>query len=220
MSTRERPLDRGHRLATADRIRIGNELRVARHVLGRSLESVGAEARLSGQHVGRIERGTVGAVSVDQLARVGAIVGLDVRIRAYPGPAAVIDAAQVALLGRLRPRLADHLGFRIEVPLPVPGDQRAWDAMIDRLLGLADRLPVEAESRLVDVQAQVRRIMLKVRDGGLEHVLVIVSDTRRNREAISGVSSSLLGDFPIPPRRALAALAAGKHPGGSSIVLL
>ncbi len=220
MSTRERPIDRGHRLATADRIRIGSELRVARHVLGRSLDSVGAEARLSGQHVGRIERGTVASVSVDQLARVGAIVGLDVRIRTYPGPAAVIDAAQVALLGRLRPRLADHLGFRTEVPLPIAGDQRAWDAMIDRLLGLADRLPVEAESRLVDVQAQVRRIMLKVRDGGLEHVLVIVSDTRRNRDAISGAASSLLGNFPIPPRRALASLAAGRHPGGSSIVLL
>jgi len=175
---------------------------------------------MSGAHVGRIERGVVATVSLDQLASIGAVVGLDVRVRAYPGPAAIVDAGQVALLGRLRERLPDHLGFRAEVPLPFRGDQRAWDAMIDRLLGLSDHLPVEAESRLIDVQAQVRRIMLKLRDSGLAHVLVVVSDTRRNREALAAAASAVLGDFPIPPRRALRALAAGHHPGGSSIIRL
>lgn len=220
MSTRERSIDRGHRLATTDRVRIGNELRVARQILGRSLDSVGTEARLSGPHVGRIERGVVASVSVEQLACIGAIVGLDIRVRAYPGPTSIVDAAQIALLGRLHERLASHLGFRTEVPLPIRGDQRAWDAMIDRLIGSSEHLPVEAEARLIDVQAQVRRIMLKLRDSGLADVLVIVSDTRRNREALAGAASSLLGDFPLPARRVLPALAAGHHPGGSSIILL
>ena len=175
---------------------------------------------MSGTHVGRIERGVVSTVSVAQLATLGAIVGLDIRVRAYPSPATVIDAGQVALLGRLRERLPPQLGFRTEVPLPIRADQRAWDAMIDRLLGVRGLLPVEAETRLVDGQAQVRRIMLKLRDSGLEHVLVVISDTRRNREALAAAASSLLADFPIPPRRALSALAAGHHPGGSAIVLL
>jgi transcriptional regulator with XRE-family HTH domain len=220
MSTRERLIDRGRRNATADRIKIGHEIRVARAILGRSLDSVGADAGMSGVHVGRIERGVVATVGIDQLARLGALVGLDVRVRAYPAPGAVVDAGQVALLGRLRGRLPSQLGLRTEVPLPIRGDQRAWDAMIDRLLGADDHLPVEAESRLVDGQAQIRRIMLKLRDSGLDHVLVVVSDTRRNREAMAGAASSLLADFPIPPRRALAALGAGQHPGGSAIVLL
>jgi hypothetical protein len=48
--------------------------------------------------------------------------------------------------------------------------------MIDRLLGTADQLPVEAESRLIDIQGQTRRTMLKLRDSRLEHVLLVVSD--------------------------------------------
>jgi hypothetical protein len=170
--------------------------------------------------VSKIERGIVPTVSIEQLARLGAAVGLDVRVRAYPGPSPILDAAQMALLGRLRARLPKHLLFRTEVPLPSLGDQRAWDASISRLVGIADVLPVEAETRLVDGQAQFRRISLKLRDSGLEHVLVVLADTRRNRGVLRSASSILSGDFPVSPRRALAALSAGHHPGGSAIVLI
>jgi len=220
MSTRERPVDRGRRLATADRIRIGHELRVARQVVGESVHVVGSAIEMSGMQVSRIERGILPTVSIEQLARLGAAVGLDVRVRAYPGPSPVLDAAQMALLGRLRARLPKHLLFRTEVPLPSVGDQRAWDAYISRLVGIADVLPVEAETRLVDGQAQFRRISLKLRDSGLEHVLVVLADTRRNRDVLRSASSILDGDFPVSPRRALAALSAGHHPGGSAIVLI
>ena len=220
MSTGERPIDRGRRLATADRLRIGHELRVARHILGASVHTIGPAAGMSGAQVARIERGALRTVSVDQLARIGAVVGLDVRVRAYPGSDPTLDAGQIALLGRLRERLASDLGFRTEVPLPIAGDKRAWDAMIDRLRGLAAHLPVEAETRIVDGQAQVRKITLKLRDSGLDAVLVAVSDTRGNRRALAAAGSILLADFPIPGRRALSALAAGEHPGGSAVVLL
>jgi transcriptional regulator with XRE-family HTH domain len=220
MSTRERPIDRGRRIAAADRFRIGSEFRVARHVVGKSLDEIGRACGMSASQVGRIERAALQSVSVDQLARLGAAVGLDVRVRAYPGPDPVLDAGQVALLGRLRDRLHPGLGFRTEVPLPIVGDQRAWDAMIDRLRGESSVLPVEAESRLIDGQGQVRRVMLKLRDSGLEHVLLIVADTRRNREALAAAAATVLADFPISPRRALAAVAAGDHPGGSALVVL
>ena len=220
VSTRERPIDRGRRLATADRIRIGYELRVARQILGESVHVVGRAIEMSGMQVSRIERGIVPTISVEQLARLGAAVGLDVRVRAYPGPSPVLDASQMALLGRLRARLPKHLLFRTEVPLPSIGDQRAWDASIGRLVGIADVLPVEAETRLVDGQAQFRRIALKLRDSGLEHVLVVLADTRRNRDVLRSAASILVGDFPVSPRRALAALSAGHHPGGSAIVLI
>jgi transcriptional regulator with XRE-family HTH domain len=220
MATRERPIDRGRRIATGDRLRVGSDFRVARHVLGRSIESVAGTVGISAAQVSRIERGTHTAVTVDQLARIGAAIGLDVRVRAYPGPDPTLDAGQIALLARLRDRLAPVLGFRAEVPLPILGDQRAWDAMIDRLIGISPFLPVEAESRLIDGQAQVRRVMLKLRDSGLEHVLLVVSDTKRNRDALSAASSTILADLPVSPRRALAALGAGRHPGGSALVVL
>ena len=220
MSTRERPIDRGRRLATGDRLRIGHELRVARRIAGKSVHVVGSAAGMSGAQVARIERAALPTVSVDQLARLGAVVGLDVRVRAFPGPDPTLDAGQTALLKRLQARLATNLGFRTEVPLPISGDQRAWDAVIDRLRGITPVLPVEAESRFVDGQAQTRRISLKLRDSGLEFVLLVVADTRANRQVLNGAASTLLADFPVPARRALAALRAGDHPGGSAIVLL
>jgi transcriptional regulator with XRE-family HTH domain len=202
-----------------DRLRIGHELRVARHIVGQSLDQVAASSGMSPSQVGRIERGTLAAVSIEQVARIGAVVGLDVRVRAYPGPDPLLESGQIAVLGRLRDRLHPDLGFRTEVPLPVVGDQRAWDAMIDARRG-AWHLPVEAESRLLDGQAQIRRIMLKLRDSGMEHIIVVVADTRRNRDAVAAAASTILADFPIPQRRALAALSAGQHPGGSALVLL
>jgi transcriptional regulator with XRE-family HTH domain len=220
MSTRERPIDRGHRLAAADRLRVGHELRMARQIAGRSLASVARSSGLSKSQASRIERAEHPSVSVDQLARLGAAVGLDVRVRAYPGPDLLLDAGQLALIGRLRERLAPQLTFRTEVPLPTPGDQRAWDGVIGKLVGHTDRLPVEAETRWLDAQAQLRRLMLKLRDSGFQHVLLVLADTKRNRQALAAAGSILLADFPVPSRGALAALARGEHPGGSAIVLL
>jgi len=114
--------------------------------------------------------------------------------------------------------------MRTEVPLPIQGDLRAWDGVLHGLLGIdggaAPALPTEAESRLIDIQSQTRRIMLKLRDSGMDAVLLIVADTRNNREAIRAARSSLVGDFPIAARTALRELRAGRHPGGSALVVL
>jgi transcriptional regulator with XRE-family HTH domain len=220
MATRERPIDRGRRLATADRIAVGREIRVGRQAVGKSLEDVSRTSHVSSTQVSLIERGEHRFVTVERLATLGATVGLDVRIRAYPGPDPSLDSGQVAALNRLHGRLHPRLGFRTEVPLPIPGDQRAWDAMISNLVGAASELPVDVDTRMLDIQAQVRRVMLKLRDTGLEGVLFVLADTRRNREALAASGAALLADFSVSPRRALRALADGRHPGGSALVLL
>ena len=94
------------------------------------------------------------------------------------------------------------------------------DRIIDRLTGVSKYLPVEADTRLVDGQGQLRRVMLKLRDSGLEHVLLILADTRSNREALAATPSTFAVDFPVRPGGPLAALAAGEHPGGSALLLL
>jgi hypothetical protein len=178
---------------------------------------------MSGSQVSRIERGRLPAVSVDQLARVGAAVGLDVRVRSYPGPDPIRDAPQNALMDRLRGHLHPGLTMPTEVPLPIPGDLRAWDGMIRGLAGepvLPPRLPVEAETRVTDLQAQTRRIWLKARAADEPFVLLVVSDTRHNRQSVRAAANAIRTAFPIPARRALAALATGRHPGGSAIVFL
>lgn len=115
---------------------------------------------MSYSQVGRVERGALPSASVGQLARIGAEVGLDVRVRAYPGPAPLRDAGQLALTDRLRDRLHTAVRFRTEVPLAVESDQRAWDGVLSRFTDGGAPLRVEAETRIHDAQAQLRRISL------------------------------------------------------------
>lgn len=190
---------------------------------GLTLARVGQATAMSASQISRLERGGLPSASVDQLARVGAVVGLDVRARAYPGPDPLRDAGQVAVLDRLRVRLHADLSLPREVPLAIPGDLRAWDAMIRGLRGeptLPSKLPVEAETRIADHQAQTRRIWLKARDAGEPYVLLVVADTQRNRASVRAAGDAIRESFPIPAREALSALAAGVHPGGSALVFL
>ena len=104
-----------------------------------------------------------------------------------------------------------------EVPLPNPGDRRAWDAMI-RLAQV--RVGVEAETRARDAQELQRRLALKRRDGGVEHLILLLADTRHNRAFLRAAGESLRADFPLSGRAVLDRLAAAQDPGGSAIVLL
>lgn len=176
---------------------------------------------MSYSQVGRIERAVLRSVTAIQLARVGAVVGLDVRVKAYPGPASIRDAAQVALIGRFRTHLHRSLSLRLEVPIPIVGDQRAWDAVVAGLVdGPGASIPVECETRLHDLQAQLRRMQLKCRDAQAKDVLLVVAGTRGNRRVLREAASLLEDLFPVDGRQALAALGAGRYPAGSALILL
>jgi transcriptional regulator with XRE-family HTH domain len=217
---RERAADRGSRLARRDLVTVGVDLRTARITSGKTLREVGTAVGMSYSNVGRIERAALPSATVTQLARIGAVVGLDIRVRAYPGPNPLRDAGQIAMFDRLRGRLAPFLVMRNEVPLPVEGDLRAWDAMIVGFVPAADPLHAEGETRLYDAQAQLRRIALKARDAGVDAVLLVIADTPRNRAAVRAAGPMITESYPIPPRVALAALAGGRHPGGSALVFV
>jgi transcriptional regulator with XRE-family HTH domain len=194
------------------------ELREARLAAGLSQLAVGDAARMSYSEVSRIERARLPGVSVDQFCRLFAVVGLDFSARSYPFGLPLRDAAQVALLARFEAVLHPSLRLRREVPLPNNSDLRAWDAVI---YGAGPAVAVEAETRLRDVQALLRRIGLKNRDGDgdVARLILLVADTRTNRRVL-GETQSLFGEFPVGPRSALAALRSGSDPGGSGIVIL
>jgi hypothetical protein len=103
------------------------------------------------------------------------------------------------------------------VPLRIPGDRRAWDAAV---LGGDWHIPVDAESRLRDVQACSRRTALKRRDDRQDVVILLVADTRNNRRALRFAAPDLIVDFPLPGAQAIASLEAGRRPAASAIVLL
>lgn len=222
MSTRERAASRGSRIAREDLVRIGAEFRNARVGAGLSLVAVGRAVGLSKSHLARIERAQVLNIGMQHLVRIGAVLGLDVRIRAYPGGDPLRDAGHVRLGGRFRGRLHPGIRVRAERLLPNIADARAWDQWLDGWPagGNRDGLAAELETRITDYQALMRRLNRKVRDGGVSSVLLIVADTPTNRRAIAAAGAQVAADFPVSARMALASLAAGERPVGSALIFI
>ena len=217
MTSRQDRASDGRSFARSIRWTMGQELRGARLTCGLSQLAAGAAADMSHAQFGRIERAELRELTVDQLSRACAAVGLRLAVRAYPDGDPVRDAAQLALLARFQALLPSGTGWRTEVPLPITGDRRAWDA-IATLASVT--LGVEAETRLRDVQALDRRLALKMRDGGLERIVLVVSDTRSNRRALDIHRDALRSLLPLDGRDILRALRSGRLPEASGILLV
>lgn len=216
MGTKSGVTDRARRRIAEDDWQVRADIAGARRNSGLSQDAVGALCGISGSAAGRIESGATRIVDVRTLAAMAAAVGLDLRLRAYPAGDAIRDAGQLRLLERLKARIYPGLRWATEVPLPLKGDFRAWDAMIG---GPDWRIPIEAETALDDLQATERKLALKRRDGDVDHVILLVADTSRNRRALGSAPAAFF-DFPLRTREILAALRDGRDPGGSGIVIL
>jgi transcriptional regulator with XRE-family HTH domain len=215
MTTRERPADRGRRRARENRARLAADIRRARIAAGLSLRQTAEAAGLDHAQISRFERGAH-ELRLEDIGAIAAIVGLDVAIRAYPVGDAIRDIAHARLLDRLRRQLHPSLRWHTEVPFPGPADLRAWDAVT----GTRDwRLGIEAETVVDDTQALDRKLQIKRRDGLVDHILLLVADTPRNRRNLAAAPAAF-GEFSRDARTILRALRAGEDPRGSGIVIL
>ena len=160
MPATERRIDRALRETEQALANIGKDIRQARLEHGLSQETTARAAGVSPAAISRLERGVARRVPLEVVARIAIVVGLVLSVRAFPMGAALRDAAHLALLGRLRAILPAIARWQTEVPVPKPGDLRAWDALI-RLAGVP--IGVEAETRARDAQSLQRRIALKHR---------------------------------------------------------
>jgi len=217
MASKIRQLDVGTARAAELIRRAGGEIRQARTDRGLSVGAAGRAARLWTSTVSRIERGLVARVSVYDLARLHAVVGLELSIRSYPAGQPVRDLAHGSLLADFRRCLYGSIRWTIEVPLPISGDLRAWDAQVR---GESWVYGVEAETAPRDAQAVVRRLQLKERDGRVDGVLLIVRKTLQTRRFLNEAGQLLQGAFPIDGVRAIELLRAGVDPGGSAVIIL
>jgi hypothetical protein len=172
---------------------------------------------VSAAEITRIERAEAEWLSVVTATKICAVVGLDLAVRAFPGGRPLRDSRHNVVLERLHARLHPSLGWSLEVPLPNPGDQRAWDAVIK---GGGWRFGVECELNPIDGQALLRRIHLKHKDGLVDGVILLMPDTRQTRIFRREFASSLSDEFPISSSVALKKLAAGLSPGGSALVVI
>lgn len=193
---------------------LGRELRLARVARGLSQRLVAQAVGISQTQYSRIERG-IYRTEVVVLARISAAVGLDLSIRLYPGGEPIRDAAHVRLLERFRALVGEAWRWAAEVPLPMPGDRRAWDRL---LTGAGIRIGIEAETRPTDMQDLQRRLALKKRDGGVDRLILVLPNTAWCRQLLR--LNDIETTFPVPGAVALRALAAGRDPGGDAIILI
>jgi transcriptional regulator with XRE-family HTH domain len=217
VGTRERRVDVGAARGRSLTATVLAELRNARHDRGLGGADIAREIGISQSQYSRIERGLIDSLSIEQASVLLAAVGLDLSVRCYPGGEPLRDAAHVALIGRFKAEVHRSLRVLTEVPFPEPGDRRAWDVVV---VGRDWRHGAEAETRPRDRQALERRLALKLRDGDVSSMSLLLIDSRYNRDFVRANADVFGERFPVPGRRALELLRAGADPGGSSILLL
>jgi transcriptional regulator with XRE-family HTH domain len=217
MPARESMVQRGRRRGRRIFDTLSDELRETRLTAGLRLTDVGGAVGLSKAEVSRIERGLVRAVDIVTWSSLFAAVGRDLSVRTFPAGPPLRDAAHVALIERFRGRLAPALRLRLEVPMPIEADQRAIDACV---VGLPVTIAVEAETRLRDLQSQVRTARLKQRDAGIDRLILLVRESSTNRTVLRATFRLLAEDFPVSGDRCLRALGQARDPGGDAVVVL
>ncbi|HEU0244598.1 MAG TPA: hypothetical protein VFQ75_11890, partial [Candidatus Limnocylindrales bacterium] len=114
--------------------------------------------------------------------------------------------------------LGAGLRMRREIPLPMRGDLRAWDAVVE---GADGTFFTEGESHVRDAQALERRIRLKVRDDPRAKLVVLVlARSDHHRGVLAEHRESLRDLLPLDGGAILRAVRAGRCPPGSGIVLV
>jgi transcriptional regulator with XRE-family HTH domain len=207
--------DLGRHQGAALRRRIGQEIRDARYAAGLSQRSVAA-AGLSQTFLSRVERAVARSATFDDLATLCAVVGLRLTARSSPDGDPLRDEAHARLIARFKAILPPGARLRTEVPLGIPGDRRAWDAII--AIG-GERCPIEAETALRDLQATDRRIALKMTDTGTARVILLVAATGADRRVLGAHRELLRDRYPLDGRVILRTLRGGRCPEASGILL-
>jgi transcriptional regulator with XRE-family HTH domain len=218
MPARETVASRARARADAVSILFAREVRDARLALGKSQHDAAREAGVDRSDWSRMERGEKRDITLPSAVRIAAAVGLDLSMKCYPSDQVTRDVAHVRLLHDLRVLLGPEWEWSYEVAVGLPPDRRHWDAVArHRVTGLVIR--VEAETRLRDIQATLRKVGGKsATDPG--RVLLAVRDTRSNRLAAAAATDILGSAFPASARRALAMLRAGQDPGADLLLMV
>ncbi len=219
MGTRESRRQRGRRSGLFLVARTIRELREARITANVSQPALARELDWSQARLWRMENGKLADAGVVTLSEMAAALGLALSVNLYPAGDPIRDRGQQALGHRFDATLSARWQVTSEALLP-GGGHRAWD----RLLRLRDvpthLVGADLETRIRDIQHLVRRTRLRERDGQVDAVLVVLSDTAANRRLVDELRSALGSDYGTRPREILRYLRAGTRLPGSGVVLL
>ena len=216
MPSIERARHRGQRHADRVSRQLGSELRNARLAAGLSQQHVARAAGLSRPVVSRAEAARSIPATIEALAVHCAVLGLRLGITTFPDGSPVRDAGQLRLLERLRQLLGPGLAWTAEAVFRSGGDLRAWDVRLDGQISLG----IDAETRLHDIQALQRRTRLKLRDSGVDRVLLLVARTNHNHRVLLAHRDALRDLLPADSPEVLRALRKGEIPARDGLLVL
>jgi transcriptional regulator with XRE-family HTH domain len=217
MSTRRNLVDEARRRARRQLDDVIRDLRNARLAAGLSQAAVGYALGISRSLLAGWERGELLASPL-QLAGWGAVVGLDVPIRAHAAGSPLRDVAQLRILERAHLVIGDGWDWQTEVPVSSdPLDRRAVDVV---LRGPGGSVGLEVISRLTDAQGQIRAVVLKQQVSRIERMVLVLADTRHNRNALMVAAPTVVPAFPLRTRAVLVGLRAGRLPRANGVILI
>jgi transcriptional regulator with XRE-family HTH domain len=154
---------------------------------------VAIRSRVSQATISRLEAGDP-RLSLLNLSRIVAAVGMDLSVRAFPAAGIGLrDSGQLALAEVVR--AAAHRSWRIGFEVPTREDAKQAADLV--LFGAVSGLHIELESRLVDFQAQLRsgtlkRDALQQRYSSRFAFVLALRDTAANRAAVR-IHRSVIG---------------------------
>jgi hypothetical protein len=156
-------------------------------------------------------------VTFSDVGAIAAVLGRELGATLYLAGESIRDKGHQALIQRFRALLAHAWRVAAEVPLPLPGDRRAWDLLL-RIPG--QLVGVEAETRLRDVQAFVRRIRERELEGGADVILIALAESSINRRLLPQLLEALGPGYSTSPRAIFKALRSGRAVPGSGVILV
>jgi transcriptional regulator with XRE-family HTH domain len=219
MGTKETRLQRGQRRGQELTRTTLAQLRDARVTLGISQAALAEQIGITQASVSLLEAGKLGEVSLVRLAEIASILGLEPSLTLHPVGPPIRDKGHEALIARFRRQIGTGWKVTRETAFPAEGDPRWWDLLL-RLPRERYLVGVEAETRIRDLQALVRRMKERARDGGADHVVILLSDTATNRRLIREFRDALGPEFNSSPAAILAALRDPAPLPGSGVILL
>jgi transcriptional regulator with XRE-family HTH domain len=195
----------------------GMSIRQARHVAGLTRVSASARAGLARSTWDRIEHGTP-AVTLAALVSACDAVGLDLVCRPYPRrDLRLRDSGQLGIAQWLAAQA--HPRWRVSLEEPAGEHGEAIDQVV---WGEAEVIAIEIERFLLDWQAQFRawtakREWLAARHSRPVRLVVVVTDTHRNRGALMPFIQILDRVMPARTRGVMQAIRNGEPLGSDGL---
>jgi hypothetical protein len=159
-------------------------------------------------------------LSVVRLSEMASILGLELSVSLHDIGDPIRDKGHQAVGRRFDAIPSSAWRSLAEVLLPNVGDRRSWDRVLRLLAEPAQVGGVELETRIRDIQVLVRHTRERERDGGVDHILIVLSDSATNRTLIGQLRDALGDAYQTAPREIFRSLRHGAPIPGSGVIFI